>query len=96
LHPWCAREHQTRRDCAGRKRELRDHERGIGTALKPHPNRMPCRLHRIMATMSNDDNDNASDRQPSGAKAAAFPQGPVAFPNASAPAAAPSWLPPKY
>jgi hypothetical protein len=25
----------------GRKRELRDHERGIGPTLKPHPKRMP-------------------------------------------------------
>ena len=25
----------------GRKRELRDHERGIGLGLKPHPKRMP-------------------------------------------------------
>ena len=41
-------------------------------------------------TMSDDDSNNAPI-------AAAFPQGPVAFPNASAPTTAPSsWLPPKY
>jgi hypothetical protein len=42
--------------------------------------------------MSDDDNTNAPDSQP-----AAFPQGSVAFPNASAPTtASSSWLPPKY
>jgi hypothetical protein len=28
----------------GRKRELRDHERGIGLGLKPHPKRMPMQM----------------------------------------------------
>jgi hypothetical protein len=47
--------------------------------------------------MSDDDNDNATDNQSTSTpSAAAFPQGPVAFPNASAPTAVSSSLPPRY
>jgi hypothetical protein len=50
-----------------------------------------------MVTTMSDDTDNAPDNQPTiTPSAAAFPQGPVAFPNASAPTAVSSLLPSRY
>jgi hypothetical protein len=67
------------------------------SALNPTPNACPCGPHPItVTTMSNDDSNNDSNDQPSAGNAAAFPQGPVAFPNASALTAVSSWLPPRY